>query len=166
MKNIVKATVAGAIVVAGLTGGAANADTTGTTFLVNATVLKSCAVTALPLAFGNYDANATADDTATTTLTIICTPGTSFQTGLSAGGGTGATVSARSMTSGTNSLNYGLYQDAAHNVNWGNTPGTDTPAPVVAAVGAATQTVYGSIPAGQNVPLGVYQDTISVTVTY
>ena len=40
--------------------------------------------------------------------------------------GTGGTVTARKMTSGANTLSYGLYQDIARATNWGNTPGTDT----------------------------------------
>lgn len=145
---------------------AASAATATGTFPVNATVLRACAVTANPLNFGNYDpTSATALD-GTTTLAVLCTIGTSFQVGLNAGAGTGATVSARRMTSGANVLNYALYQDASRTTNWGNTPGTDTPAAATAAATASNLTVYGRVAAGQNVPPAAYTDTITITVTY
>ena len=86
--------------------------------------------------------------------------------GLNAGTTSGATVTTRQMVNGANRLDYGLYQDAAHTTNWGNTPGTDTPAPIIAGLLPASLTVYGLVPAGQIVPLGAYTDTITVTVTY
>jgi spore coat protein U-like protein len=145
---------------------AAQAATTTTTFPVTATVLKACIVTADPLAFGNYDPTATAPVDTTTTLSVLCTVGTSFTVGLNAGAGTGATVATRHMTSGANTLNYALYQETGRTSNWGNTPGTDTPAATTAPVLATTVTVYGRLPASQNVPAGSYADTVTVTVNY
>lgn len=166
MKTIVKISSLGVALAAAITASSANAATATTSFTVNATVLKACVVTALPLAFGNYDPTSVSPVTGSTTLSVLCTRGTSFRTGLNAGTATGATVSTRSMSSGGESLNYALYQDSAYTTNWGNTPGTDTPAAVTAGNGATTQTVYGRIAASQNVPIGVYTDTITVTVTY
>jgi spore coat protein U-like protein len=62
-------------------------------------------------------------------------------------------------------LNYGLFTDATRTTNWGETVGTDT----VSGTGTgATQivTVYGRIPATQNVGIGGYVDTITATVTF
>lgn len=143
----------------------AHAATTSTTFAVTATVLKTCAVTANNLAFGNYDTtNATPLD-GTTTLSVLCSPGTSFQVGLNAGT-SGGSVTTRSMANGGNTLSYALYQNAGRTTNWGNTPGTDTPAATIAGVTATSLSVYGRVPAGQNVAQGSYSDTITVTVTY
>lgn len=144
----------------------ANAQTATTTFPVSATVVKSCSVSANPLAFGNYDPTAVAALDATTTLSVLCTVGTSFTVGLSAGVGSGATVTTRQMTNGGNLLSYALYQTAARSTIWGNTPGTDTPAPVTAPATATTLTVYGRIPQSQNVTAGAYTDTITVSVNY
>lgn len=144
----------------------AQAATTTTTFPVTANVLAACSTSANPLAFGNYDpTSATALD-ATTTLSVLCTVGTSFTVGLNAGTVTGATVTTRGMTNGANTLSYALYQEAARTSNWGNTPGTDTPPATTAPVGPSSLTVYGRVPAAQNVPAGGYSDTITVTVTY
>jgi spore coat protein U-like protein len=145
---------------------AANAATTTTTFPVTATVLSACAVTANPLNFASYNPTAATPLDATTTLAVNCTVGTPFTVGLNAGTASGATVTTRRMTSGANALSYALYQEAARTNNWGNTPGTDTPAPVTAPVLPTSLTVYGRVPAGQNVPAGTYSDTITVTVNY
>lgn len=144
----------------------AQAATTTTTFPVTATVQTACSVSANPLAFGNYDpTSATALD-ASTTLSVLCTIGTSFTVGLNAGTASGATVTTRRMTNGANTLNYALYRESGRTNNWGNTPGTDTPPATTAPVGASSLTVYGRVPAGQNVPAGGYADTITVTVNY
>lgn len=141
-------------------------QTATTTFPVTATVQNACAVTAAPLAFGIYNpTSATALD-ASTTLSVLCTVGSSFTVGLNAGTGTGSTVTTRRMTNGANTLSYALYREAARTNNWGNTPGTDTPPSTTAGVLATTLNVYGRVPAGQNVPAGAYADTITVTVNY
>lgn len=144
----------------------AQAATATTTFPVTANVLTACVVTANPLNFGSYDpTSATALD-ASTTLNVLCTVGTSFTVGLNAGTATGATVTTRKMTQGANTLNYALYREAARTNNWGNTAGTDTPPATTAPIGVTPLTVYGRVPAGQNVPSGGYADTITVTVNY
>lgn len=144
----------------------ASAQTATTTFPVTATVLTSCSVTANPLAFGSYNPTAATPLDATTTLSVLCTVGTSFTVGLNAGTAPAATVTTRQMSNGTNRLNYALYQEAGRTTNWGNTPGTNTPAPTTAPIAASSLTVYGRVPAGQNVPAGNYTDTITVTVNY
>lgn len=142
------------------------AATATTTFPVTATVLQSCIVTALPLAFGNYDPTATTPLDGSTTLSVLCTVGSSFTVGLSTGTASGATVTTRRMTSGANTLGYQLYQETARTNFWGNTPGTDTPLATTAPILPSTLTVYGRIPASQNVPAASYTDTITVTVNY
>lgn len=141
------------------------AATTTATIAVSATVLAYCTVTATPLAFGNYSPGVAS--TASSSVIVLCTPGTAYDVGLDAGGGTGATVSARKMTGAVNGsvLTYGLYATSARTAHWGNTAGTDT----VTGSGSGlpqTLTVYGSIPANQPVPPGLYADTVTVTLTY
>lgn len=145
---------------------AAIAQTATTTFPVTATVLKSCSVSATPLAFGTYNPTSATPLDATTTLSVLCTVGTSFTVGLNAGTAAGATVTTRQMSNGANRLNYALFQQAGRTTNWGNTPGTDTPPATTAPVTPSALTVYGRVPAGQNVPAGDYTDTITVTVNY
>ncbi|MFJ1268473.1 spore coat U domain-containing protein [Legionella lytica] len=145
------------------------AATATTTFQVTATVLKACVVSATTVAFGTYNPVGGTPTTATGTITTTCTNTTTYTTGLSAGTSSGATVTTRKMTGQTTSSNllpYGLYQDSAHTVNWGNTPGTDTPAAVTGNGAAQNATVYGQIAAGTAAPIDTYLDTITVTVTY
>ena len=166
MKLYINWLAAGLVVPAAIASTGAQAATTTTTFPVTATVLKACAVNANPLAFGTYDPTAATPLDATTTLSVLCTVGTSFTVGLNAGTATGATVTSRKMTNGANTLNYALFQEAARTSNWGNTPGTDTPPATTAPVLPTTLTVYGRVAAAQNVPAGAYTDTVTVTVNY
>lgn len=150
-----------------LLGQSASAAETTTTFQVTATVLTACAVTALPLAFGNYDPTSSTDTDATTTITVTCTLGTPYQIGLDAGTAAGATVTTRQMTGTVSSdlLDYSLFSDSGRTTNWGNTLATDTVS--VASAGLTDlHTVYGRITASQNVTADAYVDTITVTVTY
>lgn len=140
--------------------------TATTTIPVTATVLNVCTVSALALAFGNYDpTSATATD-ATTTLAVLCTLSQGYTVRLSQGV-TGTAVTARKLirTSGTEVLGYSLYRDSSRTLNWGVTDATDT----VDATGTGltqTHTIYGRIPAGASVAAGAYTDTVTVTVNY
>ena len=141
----------------------ADAATATNSFAVSATVASTCLVSATSLGFGSYTGLVVP---ASSTVSVTCTNTTPYNVGLSAGLGTGATVTARKMTGPASALlAYGLFQDAGHTVGWGVTAGTDT----VAGTGnGATQpiTVYGQIPTAQYVAPGAYADTITVTVTY
>lgn len=161
-KTFAAALLAGAAL---FTAVAANAASSTATFQVTANVASSCSMTASDVAFGAYDPLSALPTTATGGVTVTCTLLTPYQVGLSAGNGSGATVSTRKMTSGSNTLNYALYRDATRLSNWGNTLGTDT----VSFVGtglAINHPVYGTIPAQQAVANGNYTDTITVTLTY
>ncbi|MBC3918402.1 spore coat U domain-containing protein [Undibacterium sp. CY18W] len=130
---------------------------------VSSTVLAACSVTGASLAFGSYT-NAQIDNSAA--VSVTCTNGTSYNVGLDAGGGSGATMASRKMTgSVSGTLSYSLYKDAGRSTVWGNTVGSDT------AIGTGTgsaqsMSVYGRVPSGQNVDAGVYSDTVTVTLTY
>ncbi len=151
-----------------LSAGAAQTDaaTSTTTFLVTATVISTCVIVGTPLAFGNYDPNSATANNATGTVTATCTVGAAYDIGMDAGTAPGATVTTRKMINGTDTLNYALYRDASRTLNWGQTIGTDTLHVASAPVGPDIHTVYGRIPAGQNVPALLYQDTITATITF
>jgi len=136
------------------------------TFIVKTTVQAVCSVSATDLNFGVYNAQSGGATMSNTTVNATCTPGTTYNISLGAGGA-GNIYGGRQMASGTNKLNYQLYRDAGRTNIWGNTIGTDT---VTGGGGAGglpvPHTVYGSLAAGQVVPAGSYQDTIVVTITY
>lgn len=145
--------------------GAAQAATTGTTFLVSATVSSACLVSATDLSFGAYDTTSSSDNDNVSAVTVACTIGTPYQIGISAGGGTGATMAIRKMTNGANTLKYSLYSDTGRTTVWGNTLNTDTLSATAVLLPTA-HSVYGRVPALQNVPAGTYLDTVTVTLSY
>lgn len=150
----------------GLLPSSAWAQSAQTTMDVSATVVKACVVSATNLAFGNYDPTSASPTDASSTITVTCTPGTSFTVGLNAGTTSGTTVTSRKMASGGNRLDYALYSDVARTTNWGNTPETDTPAAVTASTSPSALTVYGRVAAQQAVAVGNYTDTVTITVNY
>jgi spore coat protein U-like protein len=152
----------------------AAAGTQTTTFQVTATVINDCIISSSNIAFGNYDPTAT---TATTNsagaVTAKCTKGDSVSVALGQGAnsGTGSTaaVPVRQMASGTNLLPYHIYIASTGTTEWGTgTVGTNEPAAQTStSVNTALSfPLYGSIPAGADVPAGSYTDSVVATVTY
>ena len=119
----------------------------------------ACTVSATAVAFANYTG---AVVNVTGTITITCSRNAVYYVGLS--GGNSGSVTARTMQYGTAKLNYGLYSNSTHTINWGNTAATNW----VTGTGngrAQTLTVYAQLPAGQYVTPGSYTDSITVTVS-
>lgn len=144
------------------------ATTTGS-LPVSATVINNCLIgTVVPVAFGNYDPTSpTANIAGQGTIPVTCTLGDSYTIGLGPGTFSGAAVTTRRMTGTTPAgLAYSLNQDVARTINWGNTPGTDTPAAVTGTGSSISVNVYGKINAGQAVAAGSYADTVVITVTF
>lgn len=152
---------------AGLMPTAGNAATVTTTFGVQITITNACTiVSATNMNFGSVGVIGASGVDATSTITVQCTTSAPYNIGLSAGAGAGATVAARLMTSGaSNTVGYSLYQDVAHTLVWGTTIGTNT----IASTGTGASqafTVFGHVPSQTTPPAAVYNDTITVTVTY
>lgn len=151
-----------------LGGGLAVAASATGSFNVTTTVIDVCAVATSDLGFGTYNPIGGAALDGTTTITVTCTLGTPYNVQLDAGAHGGGSVNARKMqrtSGGTETMNYSLYRNAGRTQNWGETDNTDT----LSATGTGlTQdhTVYGRIPASENVPTGSYSDTVNVTVSY
>lgn len=163
-RNMHKVRLVGLLLVAASSGGPAWAAAPITSSMaVSASVAALCTMSAQPLAFGAYNS---AQNDANTTINVTCTNGTTYSVGLDAGGGSGATTSARKMTGpGGATLNYNLFTNAARSTNWGNTVGTDAVAGTGAGV-SQTLNVYGRIPANQFPSPGAYNDTVTITLTY
>ena len=148
-----------------LFGSEAQAATATTTFTVQMTIAASCIInSASTLNFGTSGVIAANVDQ-TSTLQVQCTNTTPYSISLDPGTGSGATVAARKMTNGANTITYSLYQDAGRTTVWGNTIGTNT----VAGTGngaSQSYTVYGRVPPQTTPAAALYTDTITVTVTY
>jgi spore coat protein U-like protein len=87
---------------------------------------------------------------------------------VSLGPGANGTATDRQMASSGHLLRYGIYRDAARTGLWGS--GMDA-AQLSSGALAPHQTtplhftLFGRIPAQQNVPAGLYQDQLVLTVT-
>ena len=144
-----------------LMAGSAAAQVKTGQFAVRAQVVAECQVTPTDLNFNTY-ASSTASS-ASTPLKVRCTPNQAVTISLSAGSSNNA--QARTMT-GATPLSYQLYRDAAHNDPI-NTTGMAWQLSNAANTGQeVTYTIYGMIPANQNVAAGPYIDQITVTVQY
>lgn len=120
--------------------------------------------------FGSYDVFDTSPVDTTATITYNCTSvlgGDNITIELSAGGA--ASFSPREMSDGgSNRLEYNLYTSAARTTIFGDgTSGTAIYGPLNPADGTNVDvTVFGRIPALQDLPAASYSDTITVTLTY
>ncbi len=140
--------------------------------LANAAV--SCTATAIPVAFGTYDALSATPRSAAGRITLRCTAsGVAERVAatLTIGSGLGGSSAVRRMVSGANTLDYNLFTSAAYSQIWGDgTAGTRFVALTLNVPAGATRnanrTVYGRIPALQNPAAGSFADTIVVTVIY
>lgn len=164
MKTAFQSALFGILLLATATAYAAEATTT---FQVTATVSSGCVISATNHDFGIYTPSSLADNiNGSNALTATCTLAVPYTLGLNAGIGTGATPAARKMTrvGGTEMLEYSLYQAADRLVVLGDTVGL-----TLSGLGtglAIDHTVFGKIPANQNVPAGNYADTVIATITF
>jgi spore coat protein U-like protein len=166
--------------------GSASAVTTTSTFTVSATVLKTCSVSSGNLGFGNYTPGAGAV-TATSTVAVNCTKGTTFTVALNGGTTAGGTVAQRLMlqTAGSSTLQYNLCTTAVTAAGlcngaataWGDgTLSTVTQPGTGAGMGAGNAqnfTVNGGLPDNATNQTAavvgastLYSDVVTVTVTY
>jgi spore coat protein U-like protein len=131
----------------------------------------SCTVTTTGVSFGSYDPLSQVDNGSAGTIRIVCTLILSLAGSFTIDLSTGASGSyaQRSLKKGASTLAYNLFADSAYSRVWGNGTGGSTQVSQSFSsllIVDRTLTVYGRIPAGQNVSAGAYADTIIVTVTY
>ena len=127
---------------------------------------SACSVDSTPVAFGVYSPfSAVPADTAGT-LRVTCDAVTVGYTVLLSAGGAGS-YSPRRLSGGGYALSYNLYIDPLRTTVWGDgSGGTASVTGAFALPGATDHTVYGRVPAGQNVGAGAYADTITVTINF
>ena len=131
---------------------------------------QACTISSAGVAFGAYNPRSTSARNGAGTISVACaTTVTAPVVTLSAGGSD--TYSPRRMTSGGWMLNYNLYTNSARTIVWGDGTGGSVSQTLSGGTISGGQrrfspTVYGRIPALQNVGAGSYGDTIIVTVTF
>lgn len=130
----------------------------------------SCSFTDVAgVSFGVYNVFNPSPLDSTGSITFLCSgvgAGDSIVIELSAGGA--ASALQRRMTHLGSVLYYNLYLDAGFNAVWGNgAAGTARYGPVTPPSGIdQTLTIFGRIPARQNVQTGTYNDTIIATILF
>lgn len=138
------------------------AATVATTFDVVATVNSTCSITNAPnLAFGLYDPTSGAVLNGTTTITIRCTKNTDYELYITPASGARIMVGAPTA----DNLPYELYSDPGRTAVFQSAAG----GPKVTSLSGTTDIdtiVYGQIPASQDVAIGTYTQTVTVTVDY
>jgi spore coat protein U-like protein len=135
---------------------------------VLAEVVADCNITVAPLAFGNYDpieAHRTTPLDGATIITLTCTRGTiasiTMDDGRHAQGG-----GQRAMAGPNGSmLRYELFREATRSSRWGSA-GAGVNLPASPSLGVRSYTVYGRVPASQDVPVGSYVDEVIVNVSF
>lgn len=152
--------------------GAAHAQTATDNLEVSAIVSDNCSISAGSIDFGAYDPVTTNAETALVgqgTLSVTCTSGAATTITLSEGAnadtGSDPALPLRRMVADTvNFLDYSLYSDEPQTLIWGVGETVD-----VEHVGTGVEepfTIYGSVAPGQNVPSGLYADTVVATVNF
>jgi spore coat protein U domain-containing protein, fimbrial subunit CupE1/2/3/6 len=131
--------------------------------------VPACAqVTAVPVAFGAYDERVATPVNGTGQVRVQCDAGVNYQVSLDPGAHSGGTFSPRVMgdAGGQYKLQYNLYLDGARTIIWGDGTGLTQVVTGVAQGAQDILQVYGRIFALQPVGVGLYADTVTVTVDY
>ena len=129
-----------------------------------------CSAGATGVAFGTYTPLTPVPLASTGTITVQCFvffAAATVTVDLSSGA-SGNFVS-RTLTSGTNTLSYNLYLNAAHTQVWGDGSGGSLIDTLTLNPGfptTVTATIYGAVNSLQDPAPGSYADTITVTVNY
>jgi spore coat protein U domain-containing protein, fimbrial subunit CupE1/2/3/6 len=134
----------------------------------------TCTASASSVAFGTYDPLQATPAASTGSITVSCSatgPPATVNVLVSLSTGMSGSYAPRKMFSGANTLNYNLYFNTTYAQIWGDgSAGTFRGAATLfvrpGVPSTARGTVYGMIPAGQDVAAGSYADTIVMTVTY
>lgn len=140
----------------------------------DALALADCTVSASSVDYGTYDVFNLSDADAAGNVRVSCSLlglisllvnyDILLSTGLS------GSYAPRKMYNGSNVLTYNLYTTSSRTTVWGDGTGGTSFINDGYLLGLLTVTldypVYGRLPAQQDVPAGLYSDTITVTVNY
>lgn len=135
-----------------------------------ARAVVSCIFSTTAVAFGNYNVFTVAPKLSNGSVSYTCS---GYLTGsgtvtITLSKGSAPSYNPRFMQSGANHLDYNLYLNAGLTTIWGDgTGGTSIYGPAIATNKTkVTVTIFGQLPAGQDVPKGAYKDTITATLNF
>jgi spore coat protein U-like protein len=128
-------------------------------------VEAACTVSTTSIAFGTYDVLAASATDSTGVVTMRCTTKTTVTVQLDRGAAT--TFSPRTMKQASAVLTYNLYKETARTTIWGDGSGGSSAVTLTLNPNSTSnQTVFGRVPARQDVAAGAYADTIIVTIVF
>jgi spore coat protein U-like protein len=127
----------------------------------------SCTISVTSVSFGSYNVFTTSADDSTGTITYRCNS-TAANISIALSDGSSSTFSPRTLRKGSEVLQYNLYRNAARTNIWGDGTGgtsvyTRANPPNNSNVNL---TIYGRIPAQQDVSAGNYSDTVSAVINF
>ncbi|MHC5717089.1 MAG: Csu type fimbrial protein [Nostoc sp.] len=126
--------------------------------------LSQCTVNVNNINFGSYDVFNNSSTTTTGTITYNdCSSASSINIYLSKGNAPSYTPRQLKNSNNNDVLNYNLYLDASGTLIWGNETNGQY---YTSSASSGTVSIYGIIPAKQNVSVGRYTDTITATINY
>lgn len=156
LKKLITLSAASAVIVF---SGMSHAATATGTLNASANVPSVCNISGITnITFGNYDPTSATPTDANGDVGVRCTKGTAYEVFIS---------TIRTMTDGTDTLSFELYNDAVGGTVWGDSVGhagniSNTPA----SNAPTTHTIFGRIPALQDVGAGAYAGSVTITVNY
>jgi spore coat protein U-like protein len=129
---------------------------------------QGCTVSATSVQFGQYIALESSPVDAVGNVTVSCGPGSPFTVKLDAGENSSGSFHPRRLRAASSgaTLNYNLYLDSARTQVWGD--GTNNTF-IRSGTGSGSSqqfSLYGRIPGSQNVSVGMYSDTVTVTLEW
>ena len=127
----------------------------------------SCTISSTSVNFGSYNVFTGSATDSTGSVTINCN-GSAHNIIVPLSQGASSTFNPRTMQKGGETLTYNLYRDAARTTIWGDgTGGTSTYTNANPPNnGDVNLTVYGRVPAGQDVSAGTYSDTVAAVINF
>jgi spore coat protein U-like protein len=130
------------------------------------------------IAFGVYDTLSAVPTDTLTNIRVFCERNggpqivvMTMRLGPGANGTSASDRRMRQLGGGTDYLAYGLYRDVSRSAVWGSNESVDTVSQTVTiavpnkGTQTATFTIYGRIPALQDVSAGSYADSVQITLT-
>jgi len=140
------------------------------TITVTGSVIPNCVgfASTNQITFNPYDVFATSTDNASTSYAINCTKGSTPS--ITIDGGQHASGGNRFMSDNSGNaaglLQYNLFEDSGNTAAWPLGTAVNVPANGSASTETTTVTVSGVIPNGQDVEVGSYSDSLTVTLNF
>ena len=134
----------------------------------------TCTLAVGNVIFGSYDVFSPGSLDTSAPVIVTCSreggpQNINVTIGIGPGANGGSTASRKMKMLGGDLLDYNLFRDASKTSVWGQVPGVDAfTQTLVIPNKSSTQlsvTIFGRIPAGQDVQKGVYTDNVVLTVT-